>query len=88
VAGHYTDTGPTEINPHLQLNRRHADVRGQWGTDFRHVVRALRLLAKHRDRLRFDRVIGGKYGLSQAQQALDDVAALRVTKAVIDPRLG
>ena len=36
----------------------------------------------------FDRVIGGKYGLSQAQQALDDVAALRVTKAVIDPRLG
>lgn len=88
VAGHYTDTGAIEINPHLHLNRRHADVRGQWGTDFRHVVRALRLLAKHRDRLRFDRVIGGKYGLSGAQQALDDVAALRVTKAVIDPRLG
>lgn len=88
VAGHYTDTGTAEINPHLHVNRRHADVRGQWGTDFRHIVRALRLLAKHRDRLRFDRVIGGKYGLGRAQEALDDVAALRVTKAVIDPRLG
>ena len=88
VAGHYTDTGATEINPHLHVNRRHADVRGQWGTDFRHIVRALRLLAKHRDRLRFDRVIGAKYGLTDAQRALDDVAALRVTKAVIDPRLG
>jgi threonine dehydrogenase-like Zn-dependent dehydrogenase len=88
VAGHYTDTGTAEINPHLHVNRRHADVRGQWGTDFRHIVRALRLLAKHRERLRFDRVIGGKYALTDAQRALDDVAALRVTKAVIDPRLG
>jgi len=88
IAGHYTDTGTAEINPHLHLNRRHADVRGQWGTDFRHIVRALRLLAKHRERLRFDRVIGGRYGLTGAQQALDDVGALRVTKAVIDPRLG
>ncbi|MBE0594351.1 MAG: zinc-binding dehydrogenase [Gemmatimonadales bacterium] len=88
VAGHYTDTGTAEINPHLHVNRRHADVRGQWGTDFRHIVRALRLLGKHQERLRFDRVIGGRYGLANAQQALDDVAALRVTKAVIDPRLG
>ncbi len=88
IAGHYTDTGSAEINPHVHVNRRHADVRGQWGTDFRHVVRALRMLAKHRDRLRFDQVIGGRYGLDDAQTALDDVAALRVTKAVIEPRQG
>jgi len=87
IAGHYTDTGTAEINPHLHLNRRHADVRGQWGTDFRHIVRALRVLAKHRERLPFDQVIGGRYGLTGAQRALDDVGALRVTKAVIDPRL-
>lgn len=88
IAGHYTDTGTTEINPHLHVNKRHADVRGQWGTDFRHVVRALRLLSKHRELLRFDRIIGGRYGLSRAQEALDDVAALRVTKAVIEPGQG
>jgi hypothetical protein len=32
-------------------------------------------------------VIGARYGLEQANQALDDVATLRVTKAIIDPSL-
>jgi L-iditol 2-dehydrogenase len=85
VAGHYTDAGAVEINPHLDINRKHAEVRGQWGTDFRHVVRALRMLAKHHERLPFADVIGGRYGLDQANEALDDVAELRVTKAIIEP---
>ena len=88
IAGHYTDAGPTSFNPHIDVNRKHADVRGQWGTDFRHLVRALRLLGKYRDRLPFAQVIGGRYGLSEAGRALEDVAALRVTKAIIDPSLG
>ncbi len=73
------------INPHLDINRKHADIRGQWGTAFRHVVRAILLLAKHRDRLPFHRVIGGRYRLEQADDALADVAALKVTKAIIEP---
>ena len=85
VAGHYTDAGDIAINPHLHLNRKHADVRGQWGTDFRHVVRALRMLARHHERLPFSRVIGARYTLEDAEQALADVAGLRVTKAVIEP---
>ncbi len=85
IAGHYTDTGPVPMNPHVDINRKHADVRGQWGTAFRHMVRALRLLARHRDRLPFARVIGARYGLEHAERALADVEALRVTKAVIDP---
>lgn len=85
IAGHYTDTGAVRINPHHDVNRKHADVRGQWGTAFRHVVRALALLARHRERLPFARVIGGRYGLADAGRALADVAALRVTKAVIVP---
>jgi len=48
-------------------------------------VRSLGLLAKYRDRLPFARLIGGRYGLGQAGRALEDVAALRVTKAIIDP---
>lgn len=87
VAGHYTDAGPTSINPHRDINRRHADVRGQWGTDFTHVVRALRMLAKHRKRLPFSRVVGARYGLGGAMRALADVEGLGVTKAIIDPSL-
>ncbi len=86
VAGHYTDTGSIEINPHTHINRRHASILGQWGTEFRHVADALTMLAAHRDRLPFDKVIGARYGLEQVNQALADVAALRVTKAIIDPR--
>ena len=85
VGGHYTDTGPATINPHVHINRKHADVRGQWGTEFRHMVRALRMLAKYPDRLPFSRIIGGWYGLDEANRALEDVATLSVTKAVIDP---
>ena len=67
------------------MNRRHANILGQWGTDFRHIVRALTILAKHRGRLPFSNVIGARYGLEEANQALADVAALKVTKAIIEP---
>jgi L-iditol 2-dehydrogenase len=83
IAGHYTDSGSVTINPHLDINKKHADVRGQWGTDFGHVDRALRLLARHRERLPFHEIIGARYGLADAQKALEDVENLRVTKAVI-----
>ncbi len=85
IAGHYTDSGPVTINPHTDINRKHADIRGQWGTDFHHVYRALRMLARHHDRFPFERVIGGRYGLEDANKALADVEALRVTKALIVP---
>jgi L-iditol 2-dehydrogenase len=86
IAGHYTDAGSIPINPHLDVNRKHAEIRGQWGTDFRHLVRALRLLGKHAERLPFARVIGRRYGLDEAGVALEEVAALRVTKAIIEPQ--
>jgi L-iditol 2-dehydrogenase len=87
VAGHYTDGGDVTINPHRDLNRKHVDLRGQWGTDFHHVVRSLAVLARHSERLPFAKVIGARYGLADTDRALDDVAAMKVTKAVIDPKL-
>lgn len=83
VAGHYTDVGPVSINPHLDINRKHATVKGRWGTELPHVSRALDLLARHR--LPFARVIGGEYGLGETGQALADVERLAVTKAIIVP---
>lgn len=85
VAGHYTDVGTTTLNFHTDVNRKHVQIRGQWGTEFSHVVRALALLARHRDRLPFAETIGGRYGLQDAGRALADVEAMRVTKAVIAP---
>jgi hypothetical protein len=46
-------------------------------------VRALRVFARHRERLPFRDVIGGRYRLEDAGRALADVEALRVTKAII-----
>lgn len=83
VAGHYTDVGPVSINPHLDINRKHATVKGRWGTELPHVARALDLLARHR--LPFARVIGGEYGLEETGRALADVERLAVTKAIIVP---
>lgn len=85
VAGHYTDAGDVLLNPHTHVNRKHVRILGQWGTEFRHVARALKVLGRHRERLPFASVIGGRYGLAEADRALEDVAALRVTKAIIEP---
>jgi L-iditol 2-dehydrogenase len=87
VAGHYTNVGDVTISPHLHLNKKHVNLRGQWGTDFRHVVRALAVLARHTHRLPFAKVIGARYGLADTDRALDDVAEMRVTKAVVDPKM-
>ncbi len=85
VAGHYTDVGETSINPHTEINRKHVQVRGQWGTDFHHLTRALTLFARHRARLPFRDIIGARYGLEQTNEALADVAHQRVTKANVEP---
>lgn len=85
VAGHYTDTGDVTINPHQLINRKHADVRGQWGTEFHHVANALRLAARHASRFPLARAIGGRYALKDAGAALQAVADLSVTKAIIVP---
>ena len=85
IAGHYTDTGDTTINPHRHVNRKHADVRGQWGTDFHHVVGALRMAARHAGRFTLASAIGARYTLGDAAAALAAVERLDVTKAIIMP---
>ena len=85
IVGHYTDAGTVPVNPHVDINRKHAEVRGQWGSEFHHWTRALDSLVRYRERLPFAAVIGKRYRLEQANEALDDVEALRVTKAIIVP---
>lgn len=85
VVGQYTDAGPAEFNPHSDLNRKHLEIRGCWGSDVSHVYRAIGVLARYHTRFPWREFVSGHYGLSQAQTALEDVAAQRVVKALIIP---
>lgn len=85
VVGQYTDHGDVEFNPHADLNRRHLDVRGCWGSDFSHFYKGVQLVS---DSLRAKAWEGMKldsYSLEQANEALSDVADGRVLKALIRP---
>ena len=44
IAGHYTNTGDSTINAHEHINRKHLDIRGCWGSEVGHFLRALRAL--------------------------------------------
>jgi threonine dehydrogenase-like Zn-dependent dehydrogenase len=83
VVGQYTDHGLTSFNPHLDLNKKHLDVRGCWGSEFSHFYRATQIV-KHRPEA-WSRMTLISYGLDQANEALADVAEGRVLKALIRP---
>jgi L-iditol 2-dehydrogenase len=85
VVGQYTDAGDATFNPHADINRRHLEIRGTWGFDYSHVHRAMEIVARHGDEVRWERTITRAYGLDEMDQALDDVEAGRVVKAVVRP---
>jgi L-iditol 2-dehydrogenase len=92
VVGQYTDHGPVSseaaFNPHLDINKKHLEVRGCWGSDFSHFYRAAQIVsdpdrsapwAALKQRL-------SHYKLNQANEALADVAGGRILKALVNPR--
>ena len=85
VCGQYTDLGSTSIHPHAQLNRKHIEVHGCWGSDFSHLYRAVNVAAKHSQRVPWREMIGARFGLGQANEALQVVENREVTKAVVVP---
>ena len=85
VVGQYTDAGEVAINPHLDLNKKHLEIRGCWGSDFSHFYRMVAVLARHGDRIHWERMISCEYRLTEMNAALEDVAAGNVVKAVVRP---
>ena len=85
VAGQYTDAGPVTINPHTQLNRKHAEVRGCWGCDYSHFHKAVQLLAHQGGALPWLDAVSARFSLDQANEALAAVAERTVVKALIVP---
>jgi L-iditol 2-dehydrogenase len=87
IVGQYTDHGNVTFNPHHDLNRKHLDVRGCWGSDFSHFWNAARLMSRADRAEPWRRLRLERFGLARANDALDLVAAGHVIKALIDPRL-
>ncbi len=85
IAGHYTDAGPSTINAHHQINRKHLEIRGCWGSEVSHFVRALSVLERHHETIPW-RAIGARtYTLAEVNQALADAEAMRLPKALVRP---
>jgi L-iditol 2-dehydrogenase len=87
ICGHYTDNGPVEIHPHWQINRKHVEIHGCWGSQYHHFHRAIQLAARFAHRVPWNDMVSGRYGLAQASEALSAVESRSALKAVIVPSL-
>ena len=93
IVGQYTDHGPVSeevrFNPHLDLNKKHLDIRGCWGSDYSHFHRAAQIINDARLSQPWAQLSTQltRYGLAQANEALAAVASGGVLKALIDPQI-
>jgi threonine dehydrogenase-like Zn-dependent dehydrogenase len=87
VVGQYTDHGLAPFNPHLDLNKKHLDIRGCWGSDFSHFYRGVQLISDSTRSTSWTRMQQQKYKLDQANEALAAVADGDVLKALIEPSM-
>jgi L-iditol 2-dehydrogenase len=85
IAGHYTDAGPSTINVHQQINRKHLEIRGCWGSEVGHFVRAIRVLEQHHRAIPWRRIGARTYPLSAVNEALADAESMRLPKALVQP---
>ena len=85
VAGHYTDVGESAINAHRQINRKHLEIRGCWGSEPGHFLRALGFLDRYAATIPWREIGGRTYPLTGLNEALADAEAMRLTKALVDP---
>src|SRR5918992_704595 len=85
IAGHYTDNGPVTIHPHWQLNRKHVELRGCWGSELSHFYRAVEIVHRFGDRIPWREMVRQRYALGDAGDAPEAVASRAVVKALIVP---
>jgi L-iditol 2-dehydrogenase len=85
VCGHYTDTGTVEIHPHWQINRKHVELKGCWGSRYDHFHRAVSLTARYGHLKPWGEMVSGRYSLMSADQALMAVEKQTALKALITP---
>ena len=52
IAGHYPDAVSSTLNAHRDINRKRLEIRGCWGSEVGHFLRAISLLERHAARCR------------------------------------
>jgi L-iditol 2-dehydrogenase len=87
IAGHYTNAGPSHVNAHEHVNRKHLEIRGCWGSEAGHFLRAVSLLERHSARIPWREIGARVYPLDRLGEALADAEAMRLPKAVVDPQM-
>lgn len=91
VVGHYTDSGSISLNPHVDVNRKHIEIRGVWGVEFRHFYLAMQLLVNNSTigpfNGRWEDMVGKIYSLDEVNEALDAVRSREIVKAIISPNV-
>lgn len=85
IAGHYTNAGDSRINVHEDINRKHLDIRGCWGSEAGHFLRALRALERYQHEVPWHRIGARTFGLGAINEALEAAASLAIPKALVDP---
>jgi len=85
VCGHYTDNGAVEIHPHWQINRKHVELRGCWGSRYEHFHRAVELATRFQHQKPWRDMVSGRYSLDDAGAALSAIEQRTALKAIIVP---
>src|SRR3954471_12820397 len=85
VCGHYTDNGAAEIHPHWQINRKHVELRGCWGSRYEHFQRPVDVAGRFGGEKPWSRMIGGSYALDRINDALAAVENRSAIKVLFSP---
>ena len=85
VCGHYTDNGSVEIHPHWQINRKHVELRGCWGSRYEHFHRAVEIAARFGGVKPWKEMVGQRCTLESVAKGLESVANRSAVKALVVP---
>jgi threonine dehydrogenase-like Zn-dependent dehydrogenase len=83
VLGHYCDSGPVMFNPHV-ITRKQLQVYGSWSSEPRHMKAALEFL-RGRPEFPFKEMVTHRFGLADANRALETTARWEAAKSAIVP---
>jgi L-iditol 2-dehydrogenase len=86
-AGAFVDLGPVGVNPAADVCARNVCVLGVGGETSTSYAPVMQLLASNLDRLPLARVVTHRFGLAQAEDALDVSQRDGSMKVLIDPQL-
>lgn len=72
--------------PPGRITMKNLDVRGAFSGDITHYREALLFLAQQAEHFDFSAIVSNRYGLSQVNEAMENMRTMRDTKAVILPQ--